>query len=51
MELTRKFPKGFFEQSRPIAPKEKTDILPIKWSKEVLSGKKQAVVKSAKKGK
>lgn len=51
MELTKKFPKGFFECPRPKAPMSSKDIIPIKWSKEVLKGKKEVIVKSTKKGK
>ena len=30
MVLLNKFPDGFFEKTRPEAPKKKTDIIPIK---------------------
>ena len=45
-----KFPNNFFTQSRPTVSNNKTfaDILPIEWSKEVISEKKKAVVYSTK---
>lgn len=45
-----KFPNNFFTQSRPTVSTNKTfaDILPIEWSKEVISEKKKAVVYSTK---
>ncbi len=44
------FPKGFFQQSRPTVTNEETfkDIIPIKWSKEVLEGKKKITLYSTK---
>lgn len=45
-----KFPKGFFTQPRPTISTKETlkDIIPIKWSKEVISGKTKAIVYSSK---
>lgn len=45
-----KFPNNFFTQSRSTVSNNKTfaDILPIEWSKEVISRKKKAVVYSTK---
>ena len=45
-----KFPNNSFTQSRPTVSNNKTfaDILPIEWSKEVISGKKKAVIYSTK---
>ena len=45
-----KFPINFFTQPRHTVSNNKTfaDILPIEWSKEVISGKKKAVVYSTK---
>ena len=45
-----KFPNNFFTQPRHTVSNNKTfaDILPIEWSKEVISGKKKAVVYSTK---
>lgn len=51
MEFTKKFPKGFFDVSRPKTPMHDQEIIPIKWSNDALKGKKSVVVKSAKKGK
>lgn len=44
------FPKGFFSVKRPeISTKEAmADIVPIKWSKEIMNKSKKAVVYSAK---
>jgi len=43
-------PKGFFTQPRPtISTKESLkDVIPIQWSKDVLEGKKKALIISAK---
>lgn len=49
MDLLNKFPNGFFEKDRPEAPKKKLDIIPIKWSNDVVKKRKKAVVKLAKK--
>ncbi len=50
MEKMRKLPLNFFEKSRPSAPKNSLkDIIPIKWSDDVLSGKKQVIVSLPKK--
>ena len=45
-----KFSNNFFTQPRPTVSNNKTlaDILPIEWSKEVISRKKKAVVYSTK---
>ena len=53
MEFANSLPKDFFTKNRPKAePSSDPDdeIIPIKWSKEVLDGKKKAIVKLAKKG-
>jgi len=44
------FPKGFFQQSRPEISNEEAfkDVIPIKWPKEVLEGKKKVFFISAK---
>ena len=47
MELTNKFPVGFFEKPRPSAPKIKSDIIPIKWSIRVQKDQKKALIKKA----
>ncbi len=41
-----KFPKDFFNQPRPkVSTKEALkDVEPVKWSKDVLSGKKKVLV-------
>ena len=49
MELFNKFPSGFFEKTRPEAPKKKSDIIPIKWSKKVTNQEKKAIISLAKK--
>lgn len=54
MEFTRRLPKEFFAKVRPHAqPSNDPDdkIIPIKWSKEVMDGKRKAIVKLAKNGK
>lgn len=45
-----KFPNGFFTQSRPTVSTKETlkDVIPIKWSKEVMSSKRKAIVYSVK---
>lgn len=45
-----KFPKGFFEKSRPtISTKEALkDVIPLEWNKSILEGKKKTLVKLAK---
>ena len=51
MDCTRRLPKDFFTKSRPHAkPSNDPDdkIIPIKWSKEVMDGKRKAIVKLAK---
>lgn len=47
------FPKGFFSLKRPkiIANEAMDDIIPIKWSEEVMKKSKKAVVYSAKSNK
>ena len=53
MEYTSRLPKDFFTKNRPKAePSSNPDdeIIPIKWSKEVLNDKKKTIVKLAKKG-
>lgn len=49
-KASQKIPKGFFSQPRPtVSSKEALkDIVPIKWSKAVLSGNKKAIVRSVK---
>ncbi len=54
MEISKKslFPTGFFSKSRPeVTPSKNPDdkIIPIKWSKEVESGQKKAIVTLPKK--
>lgn len=45
MELKRGLPLSFFEKPRPIAPKNSlADIIPIKWTKETIDGKKEVIV-------
>ncbi len=47
-KIKNNFPKGFFTKIRPEAiPSSNPDdeIIPIRWSKDVLDGKKKAVVK------
>lgn len=41
-----KFPKGFFKQHRPeISMKEALkDVVPVKWSKEILESNKKVVI-------
>ena len=51
MEKLKKLPKSFFEKVRPqTTPNHNSsdEIIPIKWSKEVLSGQKRALVKLKK---
>jgi len=45
------FPNDFFSKSRPNISNEEAleDVNPIKWTKEVLSGKKKIVLTSTKK--
>ena len=45
------FPKDFFTKSRPhVTTKElPEDIIPFKWSDDVLNGKKKAILYSVKK--
>lgn len=47
------FPKGFFTKPRPtITTKDALkDVIPFKWSKEVIEGKKEAIICSASKKK
>ena len=47
------FPKGFWTMKRPHVTKEekKEDMIPFKWSKDVLDGKKEANICSIKKKK
>ncbi len=52
MENLKKFPKGFFSIVRPEATPNKNkddEIIPINWSKDVIKGKKKAIVKLVKK--
>lgn len=44
------FPKGFFTQSRPqISMKEAIkDVIPFKWSDNVLNGKSKVVIVASK---
>ncbi len=52
MENLKKFPKGFFSIVRPEATPNKNkddEIIPINWSKNVIKGKKKAIVKLVKK--
>ena len=46
-----KFPPNFFTIPRPHVAKKETpeDIIPFKWSKDVLSGKKKAILYPVKK--
>lgn len=39
-------PKGFFTTPRPTVSKKEAlkDVVPFKWSKEVLEGKKEAIL-------
>lgn len=45
-----KFPKGFFEKSRPTISTEEAlkDVIPVEWSKNILKGKKKALVQATK---
>lgn len=45
-----KFPNVFFTQSRPIVNTKEAlkNFIPIKWSKEVMSFKRKAIVYSVK---
>ena len=48
MEKLKKIPKSFFEKVRPqTTPNNDSsdEIIPIKWSKEVLSEQKKALVR------
>ena len=44
------FPKDFFSKKRPHVTKKESskDMIPFKWSKEVLDGKKEAILFSNK---
>lgn len=44
------FPKDFFHQARPTVTNKETfkDVIPIKWSKEVLEGKRKITLYSVK---
>ncbi len=44
------FPKGFFEKPRPEITMEEAlkDVIPIKWPKEVLEGKRKVYFVSPK---
>lgn len=45
MVIMKKLPLSFFEKSRPNAPRNSLkDIIPIKWSKEVIDGEKEIIV-------
>lgn len=49
MGLLKKLPDGFLKKNRTkISKNIDEDIIPIKWSKEVITGKKKAIVKLAK---
>ena len=41
-----KLPKNFFSQSRPKVSNKQTfdDVIPVKWSKQVINGSKKATV-------
>lgn len=42
--MIKKLPKSFFEKERPRVEKEsKQEVTPIKWNKEVVSGKQRVV--------
>ena len=45
------FPKDFFTKPRPHVTKKELpeDIIPFKWSDDVLNGKKKAILYSVKK--
>lgn len=48
----RRLPISFFEKPRPSAPRDSMkNIIPIKWSKEVMNGKKQIIVTLPQKSK
>ena len=50
METIKKLPLSFFEKRRPNAPKNSLkDIETIKWSKNILNGKKKIIVSLPKK--
>lgn len=46
-----KFPKDFFEKTRTIISNKETlkNIIPIKWSNDVLNGERKAIVKLSNK--
>ena len=45
METKKKWPLSFFEKSRPSTSQNSLeDIEPIKWSAEVIDGKKEVIV-------
>ncbi len=51
MENSKKLPISFFEKPRPSAPKNSIkEIIPIKWSKEVIAGKKKVIVHLPREG-
>ena len=45
-----KFPKDFWKKERKIISTKEAlkDVIPFEWSKDVLSGKKEAILKSPK---
>lgn len=49
-ESPAKFPKGFFTQPRPtVSTKEATkNVIPFKWSNNVINGKSKVKIVSAK---
>lgn len=52
MEKNKKniFPKNFFKTSRPTVDNKETftDVVPIKWNKDIIKGKRKTIVYSAK---
>lgn len=47
-DLKEKFPKNFFTKIRSVskpANLEENEVIPIRWSKEVMKGKKKAIVR------
>ena len=51
MGLLKRLPKDFFQKARQKATSSENpddEIIPIKWSKDVVGGKKKAVVTLAK---
>ena len=50
-EKNLKIPKNFFTKPRPhvIQKENKKDMIPFKWSSDVMSGQKKAILYSVKK--